>query len=161
MSAEWQEQAPLQEILVTETLSWVGHPASSYRGPDVGQTPDNGFDCSGFVLFVLRQSGIPIPDGVRHANELFDKFGVLVQEGLQKEGDLVFFSKKGLAPKHVGIMITQFHYVHSPGKDGRYVMVSTLNPGPIKVAGEEALYNRNPIGFKRPSIPQGRWNKLL
>ncbi|MEK6916651.1 MAG: NlpC/P60 family protein [Nanoarchaeota archaeon] len=84
-------------------LQYLGFPAVQYTGPNEGQTPE-GFTCSGFIQFVLREAGIDVPNW--HSNEFFDRFGILVHEGLQKSGDLVFESKYGLKPNHVEFYVS-------------------------------------------------------
>ena len=61
-----------------------------------GGTSRNGFDCSGFVQYVFRASGISLP---RTAAEQY-KLGVPVSRDELKPGDLVFFSN--LCPRSNG-----------------------------------------------------------
>lgn len=121
----------------------------------------DGFDCSGFVTFVLNQAGLTIPDyigqdgenrPIRHANEYWDNYGIAVHEGLQQGGDLVFFSHNGLFPSHVGIMLDEGEYIHASGRDNPSVEVKPLIFRQIPVTDrEQAIYSRSPIGFKSPT----------
>lgn len=127
---------------------------------NAGCDPQSGFDCSGLALHILVKTRIPIPEGMRHCNELFDLFGVLIHFGLQKRGDLVFFSRNGTAPSHVGIMISSNEFVHAPGKDGTKVEITSLKRAPIPISTASQIYLENPIGFKRPAVRAGRWQKF-
>ncbi len=120
---------------------------------------DEGFDCSGFVTFLLTKLGIAFPAGVRHCDEYFNRFGDFVHEGLQRSGDLVFFSANGIFPTHMGIMTDKTHFVHAPGQDGLTVKIDPVVKKPIPIHesyAEKQIYNTNPIGYKRIVIPQLR-----
>lgn len=126
----------------------------------MGQSPEGGFDCSGFVRFVLSQAGLAIPeytgqDGVRrpirHANEFWDSYGVTVHDEYRQPGDLIFFSKRGSFPTHVGIVCDEESYIHAPGTSESTVEVQAITYEAIAKSGlERQLYARNPIGFKSP-----------
>lgn len=141
----------------------VGSPAVHYSSeyPELGQSSENGFDCSGFVGFVLRHAGLYIPnyigaDGtqrpIRHANEFWDYYGVPI--GSEPEaGDLIFFSRHGYFPTHVGIVRDSESYIHSPGKNDMQVVISSIEAEAI-IARQglgRILYRSNPIGFKAPT----------
>lgn len=127
----------------------------------MGQSPELGFDCSGFVKFVLQSSGLTIPDyigqdgirrPVRHANEFWDSYGIAVHEGLTQQGDLIFFSRNGKFPTHIAILLDDQNYVHAPGIDNSFVERKTFaNEQIVSSTDEELIYNRNPIGFKAPT----------
>lgn len=151
-----------KEAFVSLALSYQDFPAIKYQGPLEGISP-TGFDCSGFIQFLLKESGYyqPIP---RHTNEFFDSFGILVHEQFRSPGDLVFFSYKGgLRPDHVGIMISKHNYIHSPGKNGQTVRIGNIfeqeiiehNGNPLQI------YSSNPIGFKRITVKNGRYQKVF
>ena len=126
---------------------------------EFGCNPETGFDCSGFVRYVLIRSGIYIADDIRHASEFLDKFGILVQR--HRPGDLVSFSKEGRAPKHMGIMINDMEYVHSPGRNGTRVVLAELKRESISLKYPDQLYLENPIGFKTPTVQKGRWQGII
>lgn len=148
-----------RDQLVDEALVLLGKKGSRYKGPEYGMSPEDGFDCSGFVTYLLTKIGFPRADDIRHANEYFDKFGVLIHSGLQKSGDLVFFSRNGLYPSHVGIMTASGEYIHSPGKDNTFVTTEKLEHEPIPMIPGQ-IYNINPIGFKRLAVSAGRYNNI-
>ncbi len=128
----------------------------------MGQSPINGFDCSGFVRFVLNEAGITIPDclgldgnrrQIRHANELWDYYGVMVHDENRQPGDLIFFSKTGSFPTHIGIVRDEETYIHAPGTNESMVEVQLISYETIAIGGTgRQLYAKNPIGFKSPTI---------
>lgn len=134
--------------------------------PDLGQSAESGFDCSGFVRQVLQGAGLCVPnyigmDGVRrpirHASEFWDHYGVNVGTNPQG-GDLIFFSRKGTMPTHIGVVRDEETYIHAPGYNDTRVEVATIKREPIvgKMAVGRVLYATNPIGFKAPTIPYNK-----
>jgi cell wall-associated NlpC family hydrolase len=144
-------------IFVSLVLSCIGFPARNYGGQHAG-FDENGFDCSGFVNFLLKKARYPgyIP---RHASEFFDSFGILIHEQFRDAGDLVFFSNRGgTYPDHVGILVSQEEYVHSPGRNGKVVCADRFKPEIIKPRRDtKQIYFSNPIGVKRIAIGNGRY----
>jgi cell wall-associated NlpC family hydrolase len=154
-----------QEIIEIAT-ELIGSPTMRYvnGSPEIGETPEQGFNCSGFVRFVLKGAGLQIPpyiayDGsvreTRHANELWDTYGVAVHDDKKLKGDLIFFSREGWWPTHVGIVLDNNHYIHAPGKDGGSVEIQPIVAEPIisPETRHRHIYTTNPIGFKTPVIP--------
>ncbi|TLU81523.1 MAG: NlpC/P60 family protein [Chlorobium sp.] len=84
-----------------------------------GSTPD-GFDCSGFVLYLYKQQFRMILP--RTTGELA-LLGIVVPEHNLKPGDLVFFSIDGNNIDHVGIVIDHNHFAHAANSG---VRVDTL-----------------------------------
>ena len=71
-------------------------------------------DCSGFVQTVFRMNHILLP---RDSDQQY-QFSTPVQKEHLKKGDLVFFSKHGRHPTHVGIYLGDNLYIHcSPAGD--------------------------------------------
>ena len=124
-----------------------------------GCNPETGFDCSGLVVYVLTQARVPVPKEVRHTSEFFDHFGVFVHK--YRAGDLVFFSKEGKAPIHMGIMINDTEYIHSPGRNGTKVSIAKMKREPIPYQRDDQIYLENPIGFKAPTIFRNRWQQIV
>lgn len=98
---------------------------------------------------------------MRHCNEYFDRFGVLIHWQDRQAGDLTFWSRNGLIPTHIGLLINRDWYIHAPGKDGTSVTIDHLRVAPIPYRHENQLYFENPIGFKRLALPNGRWQVVL
>jgi len=134
------------------------HPADSEDHQN-GCSPQTGFDCSGFARFVLLRCGLAVPDHLRHASQLFDSYGVYSH--LARPGDLVFFSHRGTAPTHMGIVVDDHHYIHSSGIDGDRVSLADLTFSDIPLTRANQLYLHNPIGYKVPLVNGGRWNSIL
>lgn len=151
--------------IVETATKYIGYPATNYRGPRNGVDPERGFDCSGFVVYVLLQTKkdfplLILPDGLRHANEMFDKLGVGIHEDQIKSGDLVFFTRKGFTITHVGIYCGEAtdkkrYVIHSPGVDGKRVKLSRLAEEFVPVTDSSQLYSKNPVGYKRLKMIAG------
>lgn len=161
--------AEVREFVVDMAWSLIGRPAIRYVDPEAGLSTETGFDCSGFVCALLSsakqayQLELAIP---RHANEQYRTFGEPVDYMQRIPGDLVYFAphRKGdmRILSHVGVVVNDTEYIHSPGKDDSVITAARLpaeqllfedvNPGDI--------YARNPVGIKRISVPigSGRWH---
>jgi peptidoglycan DL-endopeptidase CwlO len=83
-----------------------------------GDSPATGFDCSGLVMYVYEQLGIPLP----HQAAAQYGYGVPVPRDQLLPGDLVFFD--GLS--HVGIYIGNGEMVHAP-QTGDVVSITPLS----------------------------------
>ncbi|HQX80670.1 MAG TPA: C40 family peptidase [Vicinamibacterales bacterium] len=79
-----------------------------------GDSPASGFDCSGFVRYVLAQHSVPAP---RTAAEQY-ALGTRVDLRNVRAGDLVFFSTVAPGPSHVGLAISAVEFVHAPAASG-------------------------------------------
>jgi len=145
--------------IVDTALSLIGYPSVHYAGSDSGKDLE-GFDCSGFVVYLLNTIGILLPPNIRHCNEFLDSFGVHVHDECKLPGDLIFFSRNGQRPTHIGIVTDHNHYIHAPGLSGSTVCVDEISHATIPPQSAQ-IYLKNPIGFKRISIKSGRWQKLL
>lgn len=124
---------------------------------------------------MLNHAGLKIPDyigadgvqrPIRHANEFWDHYGVPV--GTEPEaGDLIFFSRHGFFPTHIGIVRDPETYIHSPGRNDMAVEISPIDTKIIiaKQAIGRMLYRTNPIGYKAPtkthSSPTYRYHQQL
>jgi len=81
-----------------------------------GTSPENGFDCSGFVGHVFREGiGLILP---RSAAEI-SKTGENVNRDELKPGDLVFFNTMRRAFSHVGIYLGNNQFIHAPRVGGQ------------------------------------------
>ncbi|WP_407972466.1 C40 family peptidase [Burkholderia pyrrocinia] len=103
-----------------KALSLIGIP---YRRG--GTSPKNGFDCSGFVQYVMRAAtGARI--GRTAAIQATE--GLPVEQGQLQAGDLVFFNTLGRKFSHVGLYLGNGEFVHSPAKGGRVRLESLYSP---------------------------------
>jgi cell wall-associated NlpC family hydrolase len=75
-----------------------------------GGTTPAGFDCSGFVLYVMNNFGISVR---RVANDQFRHSGRRIDRSELAPGDLVFFSRNGSYVHHVGIYIGNNEMIHA------------------------------------------------
>lgn len=102
-----------------------------------GNTPDTGFDCSGFVRWVFRDhEAVALPRGSQDMARLP---APSVEPGALAPGDLVFFRIRGNRVSHVGIYIGEGRFVHAPSRGGK-VRVDRL---------EDRYWKRRWAGAKR------------
>lgn len=81
-----------------------------------GNSADGGFDCSGFVGHVYRQTlGVSLP---RTSREI-SRVGTPISRSDLRPGDLVFYNTLRASFSHVGIYIGDGKFVHSPKSGDR------------------------------------------
>lgn len=101
--------ASAQELTV-RALAFVG--VGYRRG---GESPDTGFDCSGLVRYVFRESlGLLLPRTSRDISRI----GETVNPDSLQPGDLVFFNTLRRRFSHVGIYLGDHRFVHAPATGG-------------------------------------------
>lgn len=98
--------------------------AKKYLGAryDYGGISTKGFDCSGFVQYVYRESGIILP---RSTVGQFEQ-GKKIRLAEAKPGDLVFFKIYNDRISHVGILIQGSVFIHAPSS-GKRVSFADMN----------------------------------
>jgi cell wall-associated NlpC family hydrolase len=100
-----------------------------------GNTVDGGFDCSGLIAYVYRQSaGLVTPRTVAG----LAGFGDSIPRDELRSGDLVVFG--GGRPTHAGIYVGENRFVHAPSSGGE-VRLDRLD-GPY--------WSRQPMDVRRP-----------
>ena len=107
----WQAKA--QEVIMN-ALSLTG---VKYKFG--GNSPETGFDCSGFVRYVFHNAAnLTLPPTARAISQL----GNSVKKDELQPGDLVFFNTLKSAFSHVGIYIGDNKFIHAPsaGKSVRF-----------------------------------------
>lgn len=106
--------APLDESDRARLAADVLDTALGLRGIPyrLGGADLNGFDCSGFVQYVLGRHAVPMPRTVA------EQFRVGQKASDIEPGDLVFFQTIGSKASHVGIAVDQFSFVHAPNSRG-------------------------------------------
>jgi cell wall-associated NlpC family hydrolase len=113
----WSERA--REVLVN-ALSLTG-----VRYKYGGNSPETGFDCSGFVRYVFKQAtSLTLP---RSAIEI-SQLGTTIPKHELQPGDLVFFNTLKSAFSHVGIYVGNNRFIHSPSSGGK-VRVESMQDG--------------------------------
>jgi cell wall-associated NlpC family hydrolase len=108
------------EDITKEALSLLGTP---YKWG--GNTPQTGFDCSGFVVYVVkkvRRQNLP-----RTTDDL-GKYGISLKNQSPAPGDLVFFDTLGTPYSHVGIYVGNGRFVHAPTSGGFVRVEEIKNP---------------------------------
>ena len=96
-------------------ISAIGLVGTPYRYG--GNTPESGFDCSGLIGYVYRNSaGISLP---RSTREMIGVRAPSVGRNQLQSGDLVFFATNGSGQvSHAGIYVGEGRFVHAPSSGG-------------------------------------------
>lgn len=91
----------------------------------LGGTSRSGFDCSGFVSYVMRRHGVRLP----RTSLQQSRAGTAITRSQLRSGDLVFFrTNRGTRINHVGIFIGGGKFIHASSGSGR-VRIDTINSG--------------------------------
>ena len=81
-----------------------------------GNSPEGGFDCSGLVQFVFRDTaGLRLP---RSTRDLVAMDAPEIDRRRLQPGDLVFFNPGGGTASHIGIYVGEGRFVHAPSSGG-------------------------------------------
>ena len=123
-----QQQSPI----ITYALSLQGVP---YRYGK--SSPEEGFDCSGFVKHVYEKQGITLPRTVKAMASSLPQ----IPKSDVHSGDLVFFNTSGKSFSHVGIYVNNDKFVHAPSQRTGRVLVSSL---------KNNYWQKHYIGARRP-----------
>ena len=104
-----------------------------------GNTPNSGFDCSGLIGYVYRESAdLQLPRTVAEINKI--DAPSIDEENLQA-GDLVIFATGwGSRPSHAGIYVGDGRFVHAPSRGG-VVRMDYLS---------DKYWQKNYLNAKRP-----------
>jgi cell wall-associated NlpC family hydrolase len=95
----------------------IARAAYDFRGVHYrlgGESPADGFDCSGFVRYVFGLAHVALP---RTVSEQFSAGSPVRVTDIQ-EGDLVFFTTTAAGASHVGIALADGAFIHAPGNGG-------------------------------------------
>ena len=108
-----------------DLLGIVGYSLSLQGVPyvDGGESPERGFDCSGFVRHVYGRLGIDLP------RDTWSMAAALAAEPLatRRPGDLVFFDVGRRPKSHVGIYLGDERFIHAPSTRTGHIIVSSLD----------------------------------
>ncbi|UQZ34281.1 hydrolase [Paenibacillus sp. PK3_47] len=99
-----------------------------------GGVSTNGFDCSGFTMYVFNKIGIKLP----HQSGSQYQMGTAIAKDEMRPGDLVFFNTSGKGVSHVGIYVGEGKFAHASSSRG--VTISSLS---------ESYYVNRYVGAKR------------
>lgn len=126
--------APVKSVSRSVSSELAEHALSLKGVPYVfGGTSRSGFDCSGFIQYVFKESGISLP---RTSFEQY-KVGSSVSRDKLQSGDLVFFSTYAKGASHVGIYIG----------GGSFVDASDVGVGSSKL--DNTYYSSRYLGARR------------
>ena len=100
-------------------------------------SPEEGFDCSGFVKHVYQKQGILLP---RTVKDMALSLPPIPKDEVLS-GDLVFFDTNGNPYSHVGIYVNDDQFVHAPSQRTGRVLVSSL---------KNQYWQKHYIGARRP-----------
>ncbi|KQL38742.1 hypothetical protein AN960_12230 [Bacillus sp. FJAT-25509] len=101
-----------------------------------GETP-SGFDCSGFISYVFKESGLSLPR-TNVAGYWYNSSNLKTVDDFQP-GDLIFFENTyTYGPSHMGIVINNNEFIHASSSSG--VTISKIN---------NSYWNQHFLGFKR------------
>ena len=103
----------------TATASHVLETANRYIGvPYVwgGNTPESGFDCSGFTRYVFARQGITLPRTSREQARAGQ--GVALDFGALLPGDILLFAEPDQAISHVAIYVGSGRIIHASSVAG-------------------------------------------
>jgi cell wall-associated NlpC family hydrolase len=108
----------LRRSLVETGYSFMGLP---YQWG--GESPEEGFDCSGLTMSVYQLNGLQIPRSSRQQYQA----GKPVSRGKLQQGDLVFFrTGNSQRVSHVGLYLGNGEFLHAPGR-GKTIRTDSLS----------------------------------
>ena len=81
-----------------------------------GNTPQSGFDCSGFTKYVFAKQGIQLPRTSREQARAGQ--GVALDFGAMLPGDIMLFAEPGEAISHVAIYVGSGQIIHASSGGG-------------------------------------------
>ena len=104
-------ESALRRRLVKTAEKFIGIP---YKWG--GDSPEEGFDCSGLTMTVYQLNGLNLPRVSRQQWQV----GTPIKRHQIQEGDLVFFTTAGnWRISHVGIYVGDNRFIHAPGRGSK------------------------------------------
>lgn len=97
------------DIVLAVALSQLGVP---YKWG--GSNPIDGFDCSGYVQWILRGCGIAPPKDMT-AQQLYDFYQGNAEQNTFKIGSLAFYGQSVVKITHVGMMLDPYRVIEAAG----------------------------------------------
>ena len=105
-----------------------------------GNTPESGFDCSGFTKYVFAKQGISLPRTSREQARA--GHGVSLDFGAFEPGDLLLFAEPNEAVSHVAIYVGDGRIIHASSAGGEV--------GYLDLDGDRgAWYVQNMVAVRR------------
>ena len=106
--------------IANNALAQIGRP---YRYG--GDTPTQGFDCSGLVQYAIAQAGFDhVPRTVAQQYRAAHRVAL----DALRPGDVLFFRFSRIRPTHDAIYIGNNQFVHAPSSGGKVRRASLENP---------------------------------
>lgn len=102
-------------------------------------SPEEGFDCSGFIQHVYAQQGVLLP---RTVSEMATMLPAIPKSHLSA-GDLVIFDTIRNKASHVGLYMQDRKFIHAPSSRAGKVQVSSL---------DNQYWRRHFMGVRRPVV---------
>jgi len=117
-AADFVKNPPFSSLSVEQVLQV----AAQYVGTPYifGGSNPRGFDCSGYVMFVYAQFGIPL----RHSVTAQARYGIIVAPEDARPGDLVIFNDHS----HNGIYAGNGQFYHAPQPGDRVKLAPIFEP---------------------------------
>lgn len=119
-----------------------------------GATPMGGFDCSGFVQWVLQSVGAD-PKGDQTARALYDT--LLVQGGVPlttpKAGALVFYGTTKLAISHVSLCLSEYQIIEAGGGNATTTNVQRAIEQEACVRVRPFTHRKDVVAIVLPNYP--------
>jgi hypothetical protein len=107
------------EYLVTLANAAIGSPYAWG-----GSSPETGFDCSGFIVYLAAQVGLDLP----HSSYEQFQMGLSVALEDLAAGDLLFYATYDDGASHVGIYDGEGGFIHAQNSEVGVVRTSLWNP---------------------------------
>ncbi len=101
-------------------------------------SPEEGFDCSGFVWHVYRHNGLSIPRTTEQMAMALPE----VEPEQRQPGDLLFFDTSDKPYSHVALYLGNEEFIHAPSSKTGRVMVSGLG---------QSYWRQRLTGVRRPA----------
>lgn len=103
-----------------------------------GSSPDTGFDCSGFVQYVFKQSvNLALPRNTFAQSQI----GRPIEKAALQAGDLVFFNTVKNTISHVGIYMGDNRFIHAPNTKGQVRVEPLVGYWAQRFSGAKRLEN--------------------
>ncbi len=124
-----------------DTLGLVAYAASMQGKPyrTAGDSPSEGFDCSGLVQHVFGRFDLYLP---RDAASMADALPPVSLSQVQA-ADLLFFNTQGHRYSHVGIYLGDGRFVHAPSPRTGRVIISAV---------DNQYWRQRVTGARRPGL---------
>lgn len=123
--ANSEASASQSDTLVNLATSFLGIP---YRYG--GITPEQGFDCSGFVKYIFSSFGFDIP----HSTVGIATVGQEISVDSCKKGDIILFAGRNMEKRpigHAGIVISDLNeplkFIHSATSNNRGIVITAFD----------------------------------